>query len=99
MTLTKDHIIESLSNHLDLPKRESAAFLQSMFETIKKTLENGEDVLISGFGKFIVATRPHQRGFAQKRPFGWQPADCIPYLPWSVDNWRYDSRPQHIFLS
>jgi nucleoid DNA-binding protein len=37
MTLTKDHIINSISNHLDLPKRTSAVLFQSMLETIKKT--------------------------------------------------------------
>ena len=62
MTLTKDHIINSISNHLDLPKRTSAALFQSMLETIKKTLVNGEDVLISGFGKFIVKEKNERKG-------------------------------------
>ena len=34
----------------------------SMLETIKKTLENGEDVLISGFGKFLVKEKNERRG-------------------------------------
>ena len=62
MTLTKDHIINSISNHLDLPKRKSAVLFQSMLETIKKPLENGEDVLISGFGKFLVKEKNERRG-------------------------------------
>ena len=62
MTLTKEHIINSLSNHLGLPKRKSAALFQSMLETIKMTLENGEDVLISGFGKFLVKEKNERRG-------------------------------------
>ena len=62
MTLTKDHIINSISNHLGLPKRESAALFQSLLETIKNTLENGEDVLISGFGKFYVKEKNERRG-------------------------------------
>ena len=62
MTLTKDHIINSISNHLDLPKKTSAALFQSMLETIKKTLENGEDVLISGFGKFLVKEKNERNG-------------------------------------
>ena len=33
-----------------------------MLETIKKTLENGEDVLISGFGKFLVKEKNERRG-------------------------------------
>ena len=33
-----------------------------MLETIKKTLENGEDVLISGFGKFLVKEKKERNG-------------------------------------
>ena len=62
MTLTKDHIINSISNHMDLPKSESADLFQSMLETIKNTLESGEDVLISGFGKFLVKGKNERRG-------------------------------------
>jgi integration host factor subunit alpha len=31
-------------------------------EILKKTLENGEDVLISGFGKFCVKEKRKRRG-------------------------------------
>ena len=62
MSLTKDHIINSISNHLGLPKRKSAALFQSMLETMKKSLENGEDVMISGFGKFYVKEKNERRG-------------------------------------
>jgi integration host factor subunit alpha len=36
--------------------------IESALEIIKKTLENGEDVLISGFGKFSVKDKRRQRG-------------------------------------
>ena len=63
MTVTKVNIINSVSNHLDLPKARSARVVDSLLEIIKKTLENGEDVLISGFGKFCVKEegRPRRR--------------------------------------
>ena len=54
MTITKDHIVNSLKNRLDLPKNKSAELIESFLETIKKTLGKGEHVLISGFGKFYV---------------------------------------------
>ncbi len=54
MALTRDHIINSVHNHLDLPKNRSAEVVESVLEIMKKTLENGEDVLISGFGEFCV---------------------------------------------
>ena len=62
MSLTKNHIIDSVSNHLNLPKRTSAALLESVLEIIKETLEKGEDVLISGFGKFCVKEKNKRTG-------------------------------------
>ena len=62
MTLTTDHVINSLSNHLGLPKRKSAALLGSILEIIKNSLENSEDGLISGFGKFSVHEKKNRKG-------------------------------------
>jgi integration host factor subunit alpha len=62
MTLTKDHIINSVSTHLDLPKGKSADLVESLLEIMKKTRENGEDVLISRFGKFCVHEKKERRG-------------------------------------
>ncbi|MBW1768826.1 MAG: integration host factor subunit alpha [Deltaproteobacteria bacterium] len=62
MSLTKEHIINSIYNHLDFPKRISVDLVESLLEIIKKTLENGEDVLISGFGKFCVKEKHERRG-------------------------------------
>jgi integration host factor subunit alpha len=54
MTVTKDHIINSICTQLDLPKKKAADMLESLLELVEKTLESGEDVLVSGFGKFCV---------------------------------------------
>jgi nucleoid DNA-binding protein len=54
MTLTKSDIISTVSNHLGLSKVKSAQMAESLLKIIKQTLANGEDVLISGFGKFCV---------------------------------------------
>ena len=62
MTLTKDHLIESIRNHLGISKFESSRILESVLETIKSSLSNGEDVLISGFGKFIVKEKAARKG-------------------------------------
>jgi integration host factor subunit alpha len=62
MTLTKDHIIKSVHTHLSLPKNRSFELVDSVLEIIKKTLENGEDVLISEFGKFCVRDKKKRRG-------------------------------------
>ena len=62
MSITKGHITDSISNHLSFPKRKSAALFEFILEIIKETLENGEDVLISGFGKFCVKEKNKRKG-------------------------------------
>ena len=62
MTLTKLDIVDAIYNQLDLPKTRSTQVIESLIEIIKKTLESGEDVLISGFGKFCVKGKRERRG-------------------------------------
>jgi len=62
MTITKAQLTYSIHKQVDLPKTKSAQLLDSLLEIIKKTLENGEDVLISGFGKFYVKDKRKRRG-------------------------------------
>jgi len=62
VTLTKADLIDSIYNRLDLPKKKSSQLVDSLLEIIKKTLENGEDVLITGFGKFCVKDKRKRRG-------------------------------------
>ena len=54
MALTKAEIIEAVQDNLDFSKDRSAEVVETLIEIIKQTLEVGEDVLISGFGKFCV---------------------------------------------
>ncbi len=62
MTLTKDHVINSIHIELELSKTKSTELVESLLETIKTNLERGEDVLISGFGKFCVKDKNERRG-------------------------------------
>jgi integration host factor subunit alpha len=62
MTLTKDHLIESIGNRLGMSRLESLRIVESVLETVKTSLSNGEDVLISGFGKFIVKEKAARKG-------------------------------------
>jgi integration host factor subunit alpha len=52
MALTKDWIIHALCMKTGLKKSEASKVTESLLEIIKRTLESGEDVLITGFGKF-----------------------------------------------
>ena len=62
MTLTKDHLVNSLYNNLDIPKSKSTSIIETLLGAIKNTLENKEDVLISGFGKFCIKDKKDRRG-------------------------------------
>jgi integration host factor subunit alpha len=62
MTLTKAQLMDSIYRQVDLSKTRSAQVVESLLEIIKKALENGEDVLISGFGKFCVKDKRKRRG-------------------------------------
>ena len=62
MTLTKVDIVESVAEQNGLPKNKSFEIVETLLEIIKKSLESGEDVLISGFGRFCVKKKMQRRG-------------------------------------
>jgi len=57
MTLTKADIVDAVHSNLGHSKAQSAELVESPLEIIKQTLANGEDVLITGFGKFCVKNK------------------------------------------
>ena len=62
MTLTKAMIIDNIQNDLQYSKKESTDVVEDLLEIMKSSMENGEDVLISGFGKFCVKDKKQRRG-------------------------------------
>ena len=62
MTLTKAQIVDLIHEELPFPKNKSTEVIEGLIEIIKNTLANGEDVLISGFGKFCVKNKRERRG-------------------------------------
>ena len=62
MALTKADIIESVHQQLGFPKKKSTELAEQLIEIIKSTLASGDDVLISGFGKFCVNEKKERRG-------------------------------------
>ena len=78
MALTKADIIESVNQQLGFPQKKSAEVVEQLIETIKSNLAAGEDVLVSGFGKFCVNEKKERRGRnpatgeeMMLRPDGW----------------------------
>ena len=62
MTLTKIHIVEAIAEQIGYTKKNSTDIIETLLEIIKQTLESGEDVLVSGFGKFCVKEKKQRRG-------------------------------------
>jgi integration host factor subunit alpha len=62
MSLTKADITENVCLRCGLSKTTSTKLVESTLEIIKRTLASGEDVLISGFGKFCVKEKNDRRG-------------------------------------
>lgn len=62
MSLTRDDIVKAVVEEIGLAQKQSVELVETMLELIKKTLESGEDLLISGFGKFSVKAKKERRG-------------------------------------
>ena len=61
MALTKSDIVEKVYE-LGFTKKEAVDIMEQLIEIIKDSLEKGDDVLISGFGKFCVKNKNERRG-------------------------------------
>ena len=62
MALTKADLVEAIQTEIGFTRHQSTKLVESLLETIKSTLESGEDVLVSGFGKFCVNEKRERRG-------------------------------------
>lgn len=62
MALTKADMSERLFEELGLNKREAKELVDLMFEEIRQTLENGEQVKLSGFGNFDLREKNQRPG-------------------------------------
>ena len=62
MTLTKANLIDAITEANGFPKKQSTETIETLLDIMKHTLESGEDILISGFGKFSVKAKKERKG-------------------------------------
>ncbi len=62
MTLTKADIADHLFQQLGINVRETKDLVDAVFEEIKKALESGEQVKLSGFGNFNLLEKKPRPG-------------------------------------
>ncbi len=62
MTLTKADLVQKIYQLHDLTKNQAADAIETFLEIAKGCLEKGDDLLVSGFGKFNVKQKKSRRG-------------------------------------
>jgi integration host factor subunit alpha len=62
VAITKIEIVNTLYEHIGLPKNKCVSIMESFFDIIKSELEKGNDVMVSGFGKWTVNSKKARKG-------------------------------------
>ena len=62
MTLTKADLVQKVYQNHNLTKAQAAEAVETFLRIAKDCLESGEDLLVSGFGKFNVKSKNARRG-------------------------------------
>jgi integration host factor subunit alpha len=60
--MTKADIVERIYEKVGFSKKESADLVETVFDLIKNTLEEGDKIKIAGFGNFVVKEKADRRG-------------------------------------
>jgi len=60
--MNKTQLIEAVASDSGLTKADSARAIESVIDTVTKTLKKGDEVSITGFGKFSVVKRAARQG-------------------------------------
>lgn len=62
MALTKADLVNQLCLNMGFNKAQSFRIIESLLEIIKHALESGDDLLVSGFGKFCLKQKRARKG-------------------------------------
>lgn len=62
MAITKVEMVNSIADQMGYPKNHSSEIVEILLELMKSSLESGDDILISGFGKFQVKEKKERKG-------------------------------------
>jgi integration host factor subunit alpha len=62
MSLTKIDITEAIREKFGIPKKDCVSIVESLFGIIKDDLNRGNEVMISGFGKWTVKAKKARKG-------------------------------------
>lgn len=60
--MNKTELIDSIAKDTGFTKKDTDAFVKSFIETVSKTMAEGNDVQLIGFGTFCVGERAERSG-------------------------------------
>ena len=81
LTLTKADLIEEVLRITELPRKESETIVETIFDSIIESLQNGDKIEIRGFGSFRTRQRQPRVGRNPKTGARVEvPAKRIPYF-------------------
>ncbi len=60
--MTKQDLAEKLADKEGMPKTKAEETINFIIDEITKTLVKGDEVVITGFGKFVVSKKPQRQG-------------------------------------
>ena len=91
MAITKEKLTLLLEAQLGMSRQESRQIVERLFKIMKSTLSQGEDLLISGFGKFSVRQKNSRRGRnPQTKESIILAARKVVVLRWIRFSWTHD---------
>lgn len=66
--MTKDELIDHVANKTSISKKDTELTVNTVIETITKTLQEGGKVVLTGFGIFSVNQREARMGVNPQKP-------------------------------
>jgi DNA-binding protein HU-beta len=66
--VTKQEFVDKIADKANLQKRDAAAAVDAVLETITDTLKSGGEVVFTGFGKFSTQHRAARQGVNPRNP-------------------------------
>ncbi|MEW6582888.1 MAG: HU family DNA-binding protein, partial [Actinomycetota bacterium] len=68
--MTKAELVDAIADKAGISKRDAEGALKALLESIEDALKQGEDVQLTGFGKFSVSQRAAREGVNPRDPGG-----------------------------
>ena len=66
--MTKQEFVDKIASKTDLSRRDAAKAVDAFLDTITESLQGGQEVAFTGFGKFSTQRRAARQGVNPRNP-------------------------------